>query len=57
MSNPGRTALISAVAVALIGASILSSDEAPGTALAVLRYALLAMAFVGLVGSLVRIGR
>jgi hypothetical protein len=55
--NPGRTALASAVAIVLIGSSILSVAEAPSTALAVLQYVLLAMAVVALIGSLLRMGR
>jgi hypothetical protein len=57
MQSPGRTAAISAVALVLIGYSILSSSESPSSGLAILQYALLIMALIGLIGSLARIGR
>ena len=49
--------MVSAVAVVLIGYSILSADESPSTALATLQYILLAAAVVGLVGSLMKMGK
>jgi preprotein translocase subunit Sss1 len=57
MSSPGKTAVISGIGILLIGYSILSADEASSTALATLQYVLLALAVIGLVGSLVRMGR
>lgn len=57
MSGPGKTALASIVAIVLVGYSILSAGEAPSTALSILQYVLLAMAVIGLVGSLVKMGR
>ncbi|MBN9036888.1 MAG: hypothetical protein J0H53_12520 [Rhizobiales bacterium] len=52
--TPKTSAIVSAVAVVLIGYSILSADESPSTALATLQYILLAAAVVGLVGSLMK---
>jgi hypothetical protein len=57
MSGSGKTAIASTVAIVLVGYSMLSADEAPSTALAVLQYVLLAMGAVGLIGSLIRMGR
>jgi len=48
---------MSAVAVVLLGYMILSRSEQPSTALAALQYILLAAAIIGLVGSLVKMGR
>jgi hypothetical protein len=57
MTSAGKSAAISAVAVVVIGYMILSSDEAPSTALATLQYVLLAAGLVGLVGSLMKLRR
>jgi hypothetical protein len=57
MGNPGRSAAISAAAVVLLGYMIISADEQPSTALAMLQYILLALAVVGLVGSLLKMSR
>jgi hypothetical protein len=57
MSSPGKTAIISGIAIVVIGYSILSANESPSSALAVLQYALLAAGVVGLIGSLVKMGR
>ena len=57
MASPGRSAAMSAVAVVLIGYIILSADERPSNALAVLQYVLLAAAIIGLIGSLAKIGK
>jgi hypothetical protein len=55
MTSPGKSAAISAVAIVLIGYSILSASEAPSTALATLQYLLLALAVFGLIGSLIKL--
>jgi hypothetical protein len=55
--TPKTSAIVSAVAVVLIGYSILSADESPSTALATLEYIFLALAAVGLVGSLMKMGK
>jgi hypothetical protein len=57
MNSPGKSAALSAVAIVLLGYMILSADERPSTALATLQYVLLAAAAVGLIGSLVKMGR
>ncbi len=57
MSSPAKTALISCVAVVLIGYSILSATETPSTAVSTMQYVFLGAAVVGLVGSLVKLGR
>ena len=55
--TPKTSAIVSAIAVVLIGYSILSANEAPSTALATLQYILLALGVVGLVGSLMKLGK
>ena len=51
------SAIVSAVGIVLIGFSILSADESPSTTLAALEYIVLALAVVGLVGSLMQMGK
>jgi hypothetical protein len=55
--SPGKSAVISAVGVVLIGYLILAPGEYPSPALATLQYILLAGAIIGLIGSLAKIGR
>ena len=56
--NPRTTAIISAIGIALVGFSMLSSSgEAPSPAVATLEWILLACGVIGLVGSLVRMSR
>jgi hypothetical protein len=57
MNNPRTSAIVSAVAVVLLGYSIFGATEAPSSTLATLQYVLLALALVGLVGSLVKMSR
>ncbi len=57
MSSPAKTALISCVAIVLIGYSIFSATETPSTAVSIMQYVFLAAAVVGLIGSLVKLGR
>lgn len=55
--SPGKSAIMSAVGVALMGYLIFSASESPSPALATLQYILLAAGLVGLIGSLAKIGR
>jgi hypothetical protein len=55
--SPGKSAIMSAVGVVLIGYLIFSASESPSPALATLQYILLAAAIIGLIGSLAKIGR
>jgi hypothetical protein len=55
--SPKTSAIVSAAGIVLIGTMIFSADESPSTALAALQYILLAAAVVGLVGSLMKIGK
>jgi hypothetical protein len=57
MSSPAKTAIFSGIAIVLAGYSILSANESPSSALAALQYVLLAAGVVGLIGSLVKMGR
>jgi hypothetical protein len=57
MSSPGKTAALCVLAILLIGYSMLSADEAPSSAVRVLQYVFLAGAAIGLIGSLVKLGR
>ncbi|MEO8758216.1 MAG: hypothetical protein ABI398_10760 [Devosia sp.] len=57
MKDPRITAAISLIGLVLIGLSIFFSQEAPSPMLAILQWALLGGAFLGLVGSLFQIGQ
>jgi hypothetical protein len=58
MGNPRTTAIISAIAIALIGANMLfNGGEAPSPVLAGLQWVLLIAGVIGLVGSLVQMGK
>jgi len=57
MNNPAVTAAISVLAALIIGWNIFGATESPGTTLMVLQYGLLALAIVGLIGSLIRMMR
>jgi len=49
--------MVSAAGLVLMGWLILSADEAPSTALAILQYAAIAACLVGLAGAVVKIRR
>jgi len=55
--TPAKIFMVSAMAIVLVTYSLLSADEAPSTALKVLQYVLLAGGVVGVIGSLVKMGR
>jgi hypothetical protein len=58
MGNPRTTAIISAIAIALIGANMLfNGGEAPSPVLAGLQWVLLIAGVIGLVGSLVQLNK
>jgi hypothetical protein len=57
MSNPRTTAIISGIAVLLIGARILFGSEGVSPTLATLQWIFLAAGVVGLVGSLIQMGK
>jgi hypothetical protein len=58
MGNPRTTALISAAGIVLVGANMLfNGGEAPSPVLAVLQWVLLIAGVVGLVGSLIQLGK
>ena len=58
MGNPRTTAIISAIAIVLIGANMLfNNGEAPSPVLAGLQWILLIAGLIGLVGSLVQMGK
>jgi hypothetical protein len=58
MGNPRTTAIISAIAIALIGANMLfNGGEAPSPVLAALQWVLLIAGVIGLVGSLVQLNK
>jgi len=55
MKNPGMSAVISLVGVALVGSMMLTSQETPSAGLAALQWFLLIAGLVGLVGSLIQL--
>jgi hypothetical protein len=57
MGNPRTTALISAAAIVLIGANMLFNSEGVSPLLGILQWVLLIAGVVGLVGSLLRLGK
>ena len=58
MGNPRTTALISAAAIVLVGANMLyNSGEGVSTVLGILQWVLLIAAAIGLVGSLMQLGK
>ena len=58
MGNPRTTAIISAVGIVLIGANMLfNTGEAPSPVLVGLQWVLLIAGVIGLVGSLVQMGK
>jgi hypothetical protein len=57
MSNPRTTAIISGIAILLIGARILFGSEGISPTLAILQWVLLAAGVVGLVGSVIQMNR
>jgi hypothetical protein len=58
MGNPRTTAIISAIAIALIGANMLfNGGEAPSPVLAGLQWVLLIAGVIGLVGSLLQLNK
>ena len=57
MSNPRTTAIISGIAIILIGARILFANEGVSPTLAILQWVLLAAGVVGLVGSLIQMSK
>jgi hypothetical protein len=58
MGNPRTTAIISAIAIVLIGANMLfNNGEAPSPVLAGLQWILLIAGLIGLVGSLVQLNK
>ena len=57
MSNPHTTAVISGIAVVLIGANILFGSQGISPLLAILQWVFLGAAIVGLVGSLVQMNK
>jgi hypothetical protein len=57
MGNPRTTAIISGIAVVLIGAKILFQSEGISPTLAILQWVLLAAGVVGLIGSLVQMNK
>jgi hypothetical protein len=54
MKNPRVSAAVSLAGIILVGSMMLFSDETPGTAVALLQWALLIAGIVGLVGSLMQ---
>jgi hypothetical protein len=57
MGNPRTTAIISGIAALLLGYRIFFSSEGVSSTLAILQWVLFAAALVGLVGSLVQMGK
>ena len=57
MGHPKTGAIVSGIAVVLIGASILFGSQGISPALATTQYVFLALAAVGLIGSLVQLNR
>lgn len=57
MNNPKVTAAISGLVAIYIAYSMYTATEAPSATLALLNWALLGLALVGCVGSLVKIAR
>jgi hypothetical protein len=58
MGNPRTTALISAAGIVLVGANMLfNRGEAPSPVLGILQWVLLIAGVIGLVGSLVELGK
>jgi hypothetical protein len=58
MGNPRTTAIVSAIAIVLIGANMLfNNGEAPSPVLAGLQWILLIAGLIGLVGSLVQLNK
>jgi hypothetical protein len=58
MGNPRTTAIVSAIAIVLIGANmLLNNGEAPSPTLAIVQWIFLGAAVVALIGSLVLMSR
>lgn len=57
MGNPRTTAIISGIAVMLLGYRIFFSSEGVSPTLAILQWVLFGAALVGLVGSIVQMGK
>jgi hypothetical protein len=58
MGNPRTTALISAAAIVLVGANMLfNSGEGVSPVLGILQWVLLIAGVIGLVGSLLQLGK
>ena len=57
MGNPRTTAIISGVAVLLLGYRIFVSSEGVSQTLAILQWVFFALALIGLVGSVVQMGK
>lgn len=55
--TPAKIFMVSAMAIVLVTYSMLAGDEAPSPALKLLQYAMLAGGVVGVIGSLVKMGR
>lgn len=57
MGNPRTTAIISGIAVLLLGYRIFFSSEGVSSTLAILQWALFVLALVGLIGSIVQMNK
>lgn len=57
MRDPRVSAAISVVGIVIVGSMMLFSTEAPGTAVTVLQWLLLAGCVIGLIGSLLQMGK
>ena len=57
MRDPRVSAAISVVGIVIVGSMMLFSTETPSTAVTVLQWLLLAGCVIGLIGSLVQMGK
>lgn len=57
MSNPRVSAVVSVVGILIVGSMMLFSSEEPSTGVVILQWILLAAGVIGLIGSLLQLGK
>ena len=57
MNNPRVSAVVSVIGIGIVGSMMLFSQEVPSTGVVILQWVLLAAGVIGLIGSLMQIGK
>ena len=57
MNNPRVSAVVSVIGIGIVGSMMLFSQEEPSTGVVILQWVLLAAGVIGLIGSLMQIGK